>query len=330
MLMLVNIILLVLATYGVIRAADWFLGSAESIGQKLGLSSFVLGVLVVGFGTSLPELATSVAAIIDNTQNVTIANIVGSNLVNALVIIGIATFFLGTIKFEKDLIDLDLPLLFGVSVLFSILLYDGALTLSDGVILLIGFVGYVLYTASHKEDGTYHRGLIHHIANLARDTDEKGKQKPEVSGSMWVSGLILLGSMMLLAVSSKLAVDNLLEIVKELNVSVDIVTFFTIAIGTSLPELLVTFKAMRQDKGDIVLGNIIGSSIFNMLLVGGLAAVLRDQFIAAPLIVWAIVGLLLSSLMLVVNGITRQIHVWEGLIFLLIYFAIASRLVELA
>ena len=109
--------------------------------------------------------------------------------------------------------------------------------------------------------------------------------------------------------------------------AVDIVTFVTIALGTSLPELLVTFKALKKGQGDLVLGNIIGSSVFNILLVGGLAAVVHTQFIAPGILLWSLVGLITAALVAVLNGITREIHIWEGAVFIMLYVAIISKIV---
>lgn len=326
--MFIEILLLVVALLVVVKAADWFLRAAETIGVRLGLSSFVLGVLVVGFGTSLPELSTSIASVIDNNNNVAIANIIGSNLANVLVILGLSTFILGTIRFQKDLIDLDLPLLFAVTVLFSILVSDGNLTMTDGILLLVGFVGYVVYTLGYKEEPEYHRGLISLVGALSRSTRRQvvePKVKPTQNAG--VSILLLVGSLALLAVASKVAVDSLLDIVREVDYGVEQLTFFTLAIGTSLPELVVSFKALRKGQGDVVLGNVLGSSIFNILMVGGIASVVHDQFINTELVFWSLTGLLVTSLMLVVSGITRRIHAWEGMMFLLVYGAIVSRLI---
>src|SRR6056297_3004353 len=134
--MVVNILILLAAIAGVVKGADWFLGAAEKVGVTLRLPPFILGVLLVGFGTSLPELATSLAAVADNVDTVTIANIAGSNIANIFVILGLSTIALGTIKFDKDLIDLDIPLLVGITALFCIMLVDGDLTRTDGITLL--------------------------------------------------------------------------------------------------------------------------------------------------------------------------------------------------
>ena len=139
-------LLLIISLAGVVKSAGWFLKAVEIIGKRLSLPPFILGVVLVGFGTSLPELATSLGSIISGTHNVAIANIIGSNMANVLLIIGISTFFLGTIKFKKNLIDLDLPHLFCISLLFAILIIDGNLSLADGFVLLGGFVLYLLYS----------------------------------------------------------------------------------------------------------------------------------------------------------------------------------------
>lgn len=326
--MILNVLVLMLALGSVIKAADWFLGAAESIGVRFALPPFVLGVLLVGFGTSLPELATSIAAVIDGVNNIAVANIVGSNLANMLLIVGISTFVLGTIKFDKDLIDLDLPLLFGVTALFAISIADGNLGSKDSLLLLTGFIGYIFYALFYKEEDAYHKGLLNLVRSLSRDTDSKGKVRPEVDSSLSTTLLILVGSVALLAGASAVSVDSLLSIVERLDVQVEVFTFFTVAIGTSLPELLVSYSALKDGKGDIVLGNIIGSSIFNILLIGGVSSALETQFIDLSLVAWSIVGLGVGTTMLVVSGITRRIHLWEGLVFLLVYVAVAIQLIS--
>ena len=325
--MLINVLLLVFSLYGVIKATDWFLSSSETIGVKLRLSPFILGVLLVGFGTSLPELATSITAVLNQTDNIAIANIIGSNMANILVIIGIATFFLGTISFDKDLIDLDLPHLLGVTVLFAILIVDGQLNFTDGIILLVGFVVYLLYSLTYRENRAYRRGLVHLIGSLARTGGSKTKPKSSSTKNTTLATIVLITSIAILLLSSKVAVDSLLSIANSLNLQIDVVTFVTIALGTSLPELSISFKALKAGKGDVVLGNIIGSCIFNILLVGGVASTLSTQFIGADILAWSVAGLVIASVLLVINGVTRQIHVWEGAVFILVYIALVSNII---
>lgn len=309
------------------KAADLFLRSAEKIGVALGLSPFILGLILVGFGTSLPELATSLAAVTDGTHNVTLSNIVGSNLVNVLVTVGIVSFILGTISFEKDLIDIDLPLLASTTALFILLAIDGTLSRSEGILLLIGFVAYILYATLYKEGKEFHRGLVYVVGSLTRfkrGKTETGASIKNVQPS-WI--IILVGSVVLLAASSKIVVDNALLIAAEIGILVDVVSFFAIAVGTSLPELVVSLRAVRQGKGDIALGNIIGSSVFNILLIGGIAGVIFDQVIDPSVMYWMLGGLGVSVVLITMSGITKRIHAWEGMMFLLVYAAISLKII---
>lgn len=326
---MVSFIILMLSLLVVVKAADWFLGSAEKVGLAIKLSPFLLGMLLVGFGTSLPELATSVAAVLDNTHNVTLPNIIGSNLVNILVSVGIVSFLVGSIKFEKDLIDLDLPLLAGSTVLFVLLVADGTLTRGESVLLMIGFTGYLLYALLHQDDKKYEEGLLAVVLSLARRNGAH-LPHPTVPSSLRLSWVAtMLASLALLAVGSRLAVDSALAIAQETGLLVDVVSFFAIAVGTSLPELIVSLKAVKQGQGDIALGNIIGSSIFNLLLIGGVAGLITGQVINPALTGWLVVSLGLSVLLLTLSGISKRIYAWEGLIYLLIYAAISSKVIGL-
>jgi len=322
--MILDVLILVVALAGVVKGADWFLGAAEKVGVSLRLPPFILGVLLVGFGTSLPELATSIAGVIDGETTITIANIAGSNIANILVILGLTTIALGTIRFDKNLIDLDVPLLIGITALFCLMIVDGQLDRIDGVVLLIGFVGYVMYSIGYKEDKRHHKGLISLIAALSKGSEKKVEQHKKITTP--ATYVLLIVSVAILALSSKFAVDALLNIVAEVSIGVDVLTFFALAIGTSLPELTVSIKALRQGKGDLVVGNVIGSSMFNILLIGGVASVFRTQEVGSSLIGFFIAGLGLSALLLMAGSISKRIHVWEGLIYILIYVTLASRI----
>ncbi|MYB40414.1 sodium:calcium antiporter [Candidatus Saccharibacteria bacterium] len=324
--MILYVLLLAAALAGVIKSASWFLKAVEIVGHRFNLPAFILGVVLVGFGTSLPELATSIGSVAGGTHNVTIANVIGSNMANVLLVVGVSTFFLGTIKFRKNLIDLDLPHLFCVSVLFAILIADGNLSLADGIVLLIGFLLYLLYSLTHASPGLG-GGLFKIVKGLFDRPKNRSKKRAGSEHNLVLVFLGMAASVVVLALSSRLVVVGLLEIADRIDLAVDVVTFVTIAIGTSLPELLVTFKALKKGQGDLVLGNIIGSSVFNILLVGGLVSVIHTQFIDASILLWSIVGLLTAAFVAILNGITKEIHIWEGAVFIMIYIAIISKIV---
>ena len=289
--MILNILILVVALIGVIKGADWFLGAAEKVGVTLRLPPFILGVVLVGFGTSLPELATSLAAVNDGVNTVSIANVAGSNIANILLILGVTTIILGTIKFDKNIIDLDIPLLLATTILFSLLVFDGVITRGDGVLLLVGFIGYIVYSLGYREDKEYHKGLISLVAALSKRTNKKVEESKNIMGPFTV--VVLIFSIVLLGASSKFAVDSLLRIVDEVNIGVGVLSFFALAIGPSLPELAVSIKALSKGQGDLVIGNVIGSSMFNILLISGVTSVISEQTVDPKLVGGFIVGMLL-------------------------------------
>lgn len=328
--MLLNIVVLIVSLLVVVKAADYFLKYVEIIGKRFNLSPFILGVLLVGFGTSLPELATSISSVMGDTHNVTIANIIGSNMANILLILGISTFFLGTIRFKKDLINLDLPHLFCVSLLFGILIIDGSLNFYDGLMLITGFVIYVLYNLSQKTPEGHNKSFFAATKSIfIRNPAKAGSKKarPAGEGKISMVVILLIASIAALALGSRFAVVNMLSIAERIDLAVEVVTFVTIALGTSLPELLVTFKALKRKQGDLVLGNIIGSSVFNILLVGGFVSLIHPQVIDASILPWSIAGLIIAASVIVLNAITKEIHAWEGAVFILIYIAIISKIV---
>jgi len=325
--MILNILILVVALIGVIKGADWFLGAAEKVGVTLRLPPFVLGVVLVGFGTSLPELATSLAAVNDGVNTVSIANVAGSNIANILLILGVTTIILGTIKFDKNIIDLDIPLLIATTILFSLLVFDGVITRGDGVLLLVGFIGYIVYSLGYREDKEYHKGLISLVAALSKRTNKKVEESKNIMGPFTV--VVLIFSIVLLGASSKFAVDSLLRIVDEVNIGVGVLSFFALAIGTSLPELAVSIKALSKGQGDLVIGNVIGSSMFNILLISGVTSVISEQTVDPKLVGWFIVGMLLSVTLIMAGSISKRIHIWEGMMYILIYLALASKIIHI-
>ncbi|PID99473.1 hypothetical protein CSA80_01795 [Candidatus Saccharibacteria bacterium] len=335
--MILHALVFVVALALVVKCADWFLGAAERIGVHWRLPGFVLGVLLVGIGTSLPELATSIASVLAGENQIVLSNVLGSNIANVLIIIGVSTFILGTIRFKKDIIDLDLPLLLTVSAMFVVLLVDGVLQRSEAVLLILGLLGYLLYTLMYNDEPEQHKGFISLLRGseaVSSVVSEKPKPKrqsdhdraePQFSAKVYVVALL---SVVGLAAASKYAVDSLLWMVESAGIAVGVVSFFALAVGTSLPELVVSLKALGKGKGDIVMGNIVGSCMFNMLLIAGLGGVLAPQVLAFPEGVWMLTGLTVTTLLFVVVGITKRVQLWEGMMFLLLYAALGIQILS--
>lgn len=320
-----SIVLLVVGILFVVKSADWFLGAAEKIGEAFRLPQFVMGVVLVGFGTSLPELSTSIAAISSGEHTVTLANVIGSNIANIFLIFGVSTFLLGTIRFNKDLIDLDMPFLAGITLLFSYLIIDGELSQVDAALLIVGFFGYMLYSMAYRDETDHHKGMVRLLRSVIFSKKTKTTKQTSTQSVPLVTWGVLVASIVILAVASNVTISSMLAIVEEIGIGVGVLSFFALAIGTSLPELIVSIKSLRQGKSDIVIGNIVGSCIFNILMIGGIIGAVHAQYIDMTIAPWAIGGLIISMFMMVISAMSRRIHIWEGFAFLLLYVAIATK-----
>lgn len=326
--MLIQVLIFVLSMVIVVKSADWFLTAAKAVGEFFRMPPFVMGVLLVGLGTSLPELATSVAAVLSGNTEIALGNVLGSNVANVLVIIGIATLMMGTIRFQKDLMDIDIPLLISTTILFVILIADGVLSGPESVILLIGCAGYLLYSLLHSDRQDFQRGLVTLMQLMVQSRRQKAAKAPKTQRLAWWVWLQLVGSIILLAVSSTYAVGSLLAIVKAIGIGTGVASFFALAIGTSLPELVVSLKALRRKEGDLVVGNIIGSCIFNILLIAGLAGALTPQTVDLSSGLWMLAGVLVAAAMLGLGSLTKRLQLWDGVAFLLLYAALSMQLIR--
>lgn len=321
----IQLAIFIIAISAVIKSADWFLAAAESVGRFLRMPPFVMGVLLVGLGTSLPELATSTAAVIGGNNEVALGNVIGSNVANILVIIGVATLMMGTIRFRKELMDIDIPLLIATTLLFVIMAVDGTVSGAEAALLLIGCAGYLLYSLSHEDREEYQRGFVVLLKTMLSSKQHHAARTIGSRPGFWV-WVTLIGSLVLLGVASHFAVASLLEIVAMIGIGTGVVSFFALAIGTSLPELVVSIKALRRGEGDLVVGNIIGSCMFNILLIAGLAGVITPQTLALPSGWWMLVGMAVAAGMLGLSSLTKRLQLWDGVVFLLLYAALSLQL----
>lgn len=261
--MLKTIILLILGFALLIKGADYFVDGASSIAKKLRIPSFVIGLTIVAFGTSAPELAVSLSAAIKGSNDIAIGNIVGSNLFNTLVVLG-ASAAITPITVEQGILKKDYPLSIFVSILLGILLLDmfllhaPTMTLGrmDGIILLSVFI-FFMYTT--LKDGFKHRSEL-------EETEDKQ------SISLWKSILICIVGLTGIIIGGDLSVNSAKEIARAFGLSEALIGLTIVAFGTSLPELVTSIIAAKKGESDIAVGNVIGSNIFNILLILGTSA----------------------------------------------------------
>lgn len=316
-----------------VKSADWLLSSAEKIGLALGLSPFIVGAVIVGIGTSFPELVSSFVATFRGVTDFAVANAVGSNIANILLVVGIAAVLGRRLIVTKSLIDIDLPLLAIGTVLMLGVVWDKQVTTIEAILLVATYVVYLLYTVLNKddEDATEPESVLpsrqtrrKHQA-LRRKQIEKIK-RPKVATKDYI--LLAIG-MIGLGVGSKYLIDAVINLSELLNIATGVISIIAVAIGTSLPELLVSAKAALKGKSELALGNIFGSNAFNSLMVIGLPGIFKTLEVDQATFTIGLPAMALATLLFVISGISRRIHIWEGIFYLAVYILFVGKIFNL-
>ena len=292
----------------ILLGANYLVDGSSSIAKKFGLSEFVIGLTIVGIGTSTPEMVVSFMSSIQDKATMAIGNIVGSNIINTLLILGV-TAAISPLLITKDNIRKDIPLNIGVTLLLILLgmkntifgIGSNELSRWDGALFLIIFVIYMWKSFTSK------------------NTDQAGQEDEGIElYPNWMSVIFIVSGLIGLIMGGKVFVTNAVRLAQEFNVSEKFIAITIMALGTSLPELATCIVAALKGRGQLALGNILGSNIFNIILILGGASLIRPLSYAGISIVDS-VTLLLSSVMILLTAYTfkkNMIDRIEGLIFL--------------
>ena len=240
------------------KGADWFVEGAAGIAAKFGIPQLVIGLTIVAMGTSAPEAAVSIAASLKGSADITIGNVVGSNIINILVILGCAAV-ITPLLLARSTARIEIPYVIAITALLYFQGMDGAITFFDGVILCVGFVVYLLY-------------LYRMAINSAPiEEEEQGEEMSLGKCVVWT-----LGGLAVIIAGSNVTVNAATAIAVFMALSERIIGLTIVALGTSLPELFTSVTAARKGNADIAIGNIVGSNIFNILFVVALSALIVD------------------------------------------------------
>lgn len=307
-----SVVILAAALFALVRGADTFVLGAKQVGASLGMSRFAIGVLIVGFGTSLPELASSIAAVLDGATEIVIANAVGSNITNILLVVGILATLGGRVVIQRDLIKTELPIFFIATVHFLAAVHDGVVDRLEAMLLVGTFGAYVwyLFVEAREEDQV----------QLSRE----GGQRDKFEAKSLVFILIGLAAVL---IGAHYTIEMVVTIATAASVPLGLVSIAAIAIGTSLPELFVSLQALKTGEAELAIGNIFGSNAFNVLVVVGIPGLIMPLVADAVVMNLGLQILLAASAIFFVNGLARQIMRWEGIMMLLFF---AFFLVKLA
>lgn len=280
-----------------VLSSDKFIEHAALVAEKLNVSPIVIGITLVALGTSAPEMVVSAIAALDNAPGIAVGNVIGSNIANIGLVFG-ATLVLAAVPINGSLVKKEIPLVLGVTILAGVLLLDQALSMTDGVILIIAFF-VVLFL------------LLRNSGSLE---DELTEELPEDDGgSVTRSVLIAIAGLAVLIGSSKLLVWGAIGIASALGVSDLVIGLTIVAIGTSLPELAASIASVRKGHHDIAIGNVLGSNIFNLATVLPLPALIAPGMIEATVInrdYWWMLGFtLLFALAVIVYSKHRSVSI---------------------
>jgi len=326
------IVVFIVALAILIKGADFMLEGAERIGLALGLTPFVVGVVIVGLGTSFPELISSFVAVMQNQTEIVAANAIGSNIANILLVIGISAILGKKLSISKELIDLDLPLLSISTFIFLAAAYDGVITRPESLLLVVTFIVYFLYTIKHQDNkviSVEHVDLIPDEDSDPIDLDGDGELSVAEAATEKITKrdiALLLAGVTMLVIGAKYLIDSVVSLADIYGLATGAIALVAVAIGTSLPELLVSIKAAKRGRSEVVLGNIFGSNAFNLLIVVGLPGLFTTLKLDSPTLLIGLPALIITTILFVISGISRKVHQWEGYMFLLLYIFFIGKL----
>jgi cation:H+ antiporter len=320
MTLLIATIVFIVSLALLVKGSDWLLSGAENVGLSLGMTPFVIGVLLVGVGTSLPELVSSIAGALSGVPEIVVANAAGSNIANILLVVGTMTIIARQISIARDLITLELPLLAISTLLLIGSVYDGEVTFMEALILCIAYGVYMAYSFSSGEAGAS-------IAAIEKTAEIKEEVEKKESGfSQFMNGLyalkeytsLLFGTAAVYFGATYL-IDSVIALSSILAIAPGIISITAIALGTSLPELTVSARAVVTGKTEVAIGGILGSNAFNALMVVGVPGLLTTLPVGEQTLMIGIPTMALVTLIFIISTVSKKLYHWEGMMFLLVY-----------
>lgn len=314
---MLDILLLIVGLGLILGGANYLTDGASALAQRLRMPDFLIGLTIVAIGTSMPEMVVSVMSAINGQPDMSIGNVVGSNLFNVLVILGVCAA-IRPLSFSKNTVLLDIP--FGVAAAFLLMVMAldtvfefgpvNSLSRVDGIIMLCLYIGLMIYTIRVAE----------------RPAEGDSTEKPM---AVWLMAVMIIGGLCGLIFGGNLFLDSATNIARSLGVSESVIAITLVAGGTSLPELASSVVSLIKGKADMALGNVIGSNIANILLILGLSATITPLSLGG-ITPFDLMMVVLSAMLVFATSITfrrNRLDRPEGVIFLVIYTLYIYRLI---
>jgi cation:H+ antiporter len=287
------------------KSADFFTDASEQIGIYFGIPPFIVGVTIVAIGTSLPELISSLVAVYSDAGEIVVGNVVGSNIANIFLILGVAALISGLLNIEYDLVSVDLPLFVGSAFLLGLTVWDGKYTVGEAILSLAGYVVYTFYAVNVRKD----------------DPEEDASEEEEATTKSFPvkEFAILALSSLFIFVGAKYTIDSAVKISEILNIGKEIIAVSAVALGTSLPELIVTINQAKKGNPEVAIGNVLGSNIFNAFVVMGLPGLTGRLVIPENILESGLLVMLAGTVLFFFVTQDEQVTKWEGFLFFLFY-----------
>lgn len=299
--LLLQIGLLVIGFTMLVKGADYFVDGAAGIATKFGIPQLVVGLTIVAMGTSAPEAAVSITGALHGAADISIGNVVGSNILNVLIILGI-TGFITNVAVQKSTLMVEMPFMLGITVLLIVLGMSGnELTFVEGIIFWICFIAYLAYLYVLAKKGT---------------EEEANEDRP-----VWKLILFILAGGAVVVWGANISVDAATAIAQAIGISERFIGLTIVALGTSLPELVASVTAARKGNADIAIGNIVGSNIFNILFVLGTSALITPIPYQSTFLVDGIVAVAAGVLLWVATIRRKELSRPWAIVMLLGYVA---------
>ena len=333
-----------------VKGADLFVDGASGIAKKFGISELIIGLTIVAMGTSAPEAAVSIAAAAKGSAGISIGNVIGSNIMNIFIILGVVAA-ITPLKIERSTVRYEMPFTIIVTVLFVLMGRDGLITRVDGAILWAGLLLYIAYllrqakqkpaevpaqteTAVQKSEGAGSPEAVAdtaaNVPNAAAEAGatpaaatETGEAVPAESPSIWKLIALTIVGLAVILVSSDYAVDAAVALAKIFNISDRVIGLTIVALGTSLPELVTSVTAALRGNADLAVGNVVGSCIFNLLFVLGTSALILPIPCAPNFLSDAYVAVGATVLLFLFGFTQMKIVRWEVVLLVACYVAYA-------
>lgn len=301
-MIILQFLLLAVGFVMLIKGADWFVDGAAGIAGKFGIPQLVIGLTIVAMGTSAPEAAVSITAALDNSAGITIGNVLGSNILNILIILGISSVII-FLPVQKSTIGYEIPFMIIISVVLLVMGITGnTVSRLEGVILWVLFIIYLLY--------------LYKLAQKGNEEDNPGEQK-----SLPVYILTAIFGAVVIVLGSKFTVKGATEIARMAGITERVIGLTIVAFGTSLPELVTSIIASKKGNTDIAIGNIVGSNIFNILFVVGTSALITPVPFESKFIFDAIFASFAGVVMLLAVLKNKKLTRTGGIVMLVCYAA---------